>query len=340
MHDADTATPTEPAASPDPHQDRDSRPVPRQIAEIHGVLQILSGYGHHLYATLQARSLGAGFAFIAQFFGTAAVTTILAQVYRGMMRCDALDRLLRARAARGRDLRAIAPRQPSIAAAAARLHGPAGVRVTGVPHRAGERAPGVPHGGSGRLPHAAPSACDTAPGPHDTAHPHPHPHRAGAPPLPPASRRVPLSFDTLPSMAQIEAEVGRSPIGRTLVLICQDFGISPGLCDDPFWHRLFDAVRRYGSSVDQIVLPIERRKQAFEHTEIDRNPQLEWPEPTSEGIRTVLGFAIGQPPVMPPNRAPSPTSRVAMALAVAAAKAAAPAGAARAATGPPQPGGS
>jgi hypothetical protein len=138
-------------------------------------------------------------------------------------------------------------------------------------------------------------------------------------------------------MAQIEAEVGRSPIGRTLVLICQDFGISPGLCDDPFWHRLFDAIRGYGSSESQVILPIQRRVQAFEDHEIDRNPNLEWPERSQAGIRAVLGFAIGQPPVMPPNRAPSPTSRVAMALAVAAAKAAALAreAAATAATGPP-----
>ena len=59
-----------------------------------------------------------------------------------------------------------------------------------------------------------------------------------------------------------------------------------------------------------------RREVRFCDTEADRNPALDWPEPTRDGIRRVLGFFIGEPrssanpgprrPRRPPWRRPPP----------------------------------
>ena len=90
-------------------------------------------------------------------------------------------------------------------------------------------------------------------------------------------------------MEAIEAEVRRSPVGRTIAAICRDLGISPSLCDGTFWNRLFDAIRLYRGSLGSLVLEVKRREQRFEKEEW-KHPGLELPEETRDGIRRVLGF--------------------------------------------------
>ena len=96
-----------------PPKDRPGKPAPARIAEILAVVSILATYGRHLAETLEQRAVARGFATIARFFGTAAFDTILAHIQRGLMRAVALERVLLRRAARGRDLRILAPRAPS-----------------------------------------------------------------------------------------------------------------------------------------------------------------------------------------------------------------------------------
>jgi hypothetical protein len=121
-------------------------------------------------------------------------------------------------------------------------------------------------------------------------------------------RRVPeeqLTLDTLPSMAQVEAEVRRRPIGQTIVAICRDLGISPSLCDGTFWNRVFMAIHCHRGSLGNIVLEMRRREKRFDK-EHWQHPNLALPEQTREGIRRVLGFRIGEPPVDPFRPVPAP----------------------------------
>ena len=113
-------------------------------------------------------------------------------------------------------------------------------------------------------------------------------------------------------MEAIDAEVRRSPVGRTIAAICRDFGISPSLCDGTFWNRLFDAIRLYRGSLASLVLEVRRRERRFEKEEW-KHPGLEWPEETREGIRRVLGFLIGEDPVDPFAVAAAPGAGVAAA---------------------------
>jgi hypothetical protein len=257
------------SSQPAPAQDRCDKPVPARVAEVLAVLTVLTGYGRHLAETLEHRAVSRGFATIARFFGTVAFDTILAHIMRGLMRALALERVLLRRAARGRDLAVPAP---------------SGRRTT------------------------AEAAADSEPaaGPAVSAVLTPEPGAAAlARPARVSGESRSLTLDSLPSMEEIEAQVRRSPVGRTIAAICRDLGISPSLCEGGFWNRLFDAVRLYRGNIGKLVLDVKRREQRFGKDEW-KHPELELPEQSREAVRRVLGFFIGEPPVDPLSVAAAP----------------------------------
>jgi hypothetical protein len=101
---------THPASPPDPPQDQPGKTVPEHIAFLLHAVDILLGYGRHLLATAQQRATAPTFTTIAASFGTAHLATILAHLNRGLLRAAALERLLLARAATGRDIIIPVPR--------------------------------------------------------------------------------------------------------------------------------------------------------------------------------------------------------------------------------------
>jgi hypothetical protein len=267
-----------------PAKDRPSRPAPERITEILAVLSVLTTYGRHLAQTLQQRAVGRGFVSIARYFGTVAFDTILAHLHRGLMRAIALERMLLRRAARGRDLRILARRAPS------RREPPA----TDTPVTGQTAGPALPEA-------LTPDAEATA-------------QAAASEAEARVARRMaanePLTLDTLPSMEEMDAEVLRNPVGRSIAAICRDFGVSPSLCDGMFWNRLFDAIRLYRGNLAGFVLEVKRCEQQFDKEEW-KYPGRELPEETSDGIRRILGFFIGEPPVDPFAVRVAPGARVA-----------------------------
>jgi len=106
----DVPNTTGPASPPDPTQDRPGSTMPEHIAFILHAVGILLGYGRHLLATVRHRAAAPTFPTIAACFGTANLATILAHLNRGILRAMALERVLRARAATGRDIHFPTPR--------------------------------------------------------------------------------------------------------------------------------------------------------------------------------------------------------------------------------------
>jgi hypothetical protein len=100
--------PAAPAASvaspPDPAQDHPATTLPENIEVLLHVARTLLTYGRHLIDTIHQRAAAPNFAAIAANFGTANLTTILAHLNRGILRCIALERVLLARAATGQDI--------------------------------------------------------------------------------------------------------------------------------------------------------------------------------------------------------------------------------------------
>ena len=70
----------------------------------------------------------------------------------------------------------------------------------------------------------------------------------------------------------------------------------------------------YRGNLPRLMKEFRRREVAFCDNEADRNPALDWPARTRDGIRRRLGFFIGEPPATPfplpaPPRPPAPVPR-------------------------------
>ena len=95
-----------PASPLDPPQDQPGKAtsMPEYIAALLYAAGILLDYGRHLLGTVRHRAAAPTFPTIAAAFGTANLATILAHLNRGILRAAALQHVLLARAATGRDI--------------------------------------------------------------------------------------------------------------------------------------------------------------------------------------------------------------------------------------------
>ena len=275
MQHAETAAPC-PASPPDPQTDRPgqtmsgqptpTRTIPARIAALLHTVRILLGYGRHLAETAERRSASTDFNAVAACFGTGRLCAILAHLQRGLLRAAALERVLLQRAARSRDIGCVAPSERATATA---YQAAAASRPT---DRAADAAINRPM----RLPSAGRGALARKP----------------ARPSRPAGWNDPELF--MPTLEELEAQVRRRPLGRTLVEICLDLAVVPGFCTGAFWNELFDSIRLHGGSVATLMLEKVRREEAF-CKEQDRTigSNWDWLEMGREALRRVLGFCIG-----------------------------------------------
>ena len=116
--------------------------------------------------------------------------------------------------------------------------------------------------------------------------------------------RRPFDPDDLhiPTLKELEAEVRRRPLGRTIASICMDLAVVPGFCTGAFWNQIFDTLQAYGGSLTALYKVRERRETSFQ-TERDRHPDSwgwDWKDPGQQAIRQVLGCLIGEAPTLDP----------------------------------------
>jgi hypothetical protein len=250
MDHAAAATPC-PASPTDPPPDRPAPTMPARIAALLHTVRVLLGFGRHLARTAEHRSASPSFNAIAACFGTSRLATILAHLQRGILRATALERVLLARAASGRDLTFVEPRVRSPAPPA---------------------APPDPHAAQ---PADAPIA------------------RKAARPSRPRGWNNPELY--MPTPQELEAQVRRRPLGRTLVDICLDLSVAPGFCTSQFWNELFDGIISHGGSLATLMREKFGRQEAF-CKEQDRKPgsNWDWQAMGREAHRRVLGFFIGE----------------------------------------------
>jgi hypothetical protein len=264
MH-GDDAIPC-PASPPDPQPDRPgrtvpARPIPACIAVLLQTVRIMLGFGRHLAETATHRSASADFNPIAACFGTGRLCAILAHLQRGLLRATALERVLLARAARGHDIGFGAPRE----------------RATGEP-----AAPADPPA----EPPAEPPAAGQSAEPQAARKPAARPSR-------PAGWNDPELF--MPTLEELEAQVRRRPLGRTLVEICLDLAVVPCFCASPFWNLLFDSIRLRGGSIATLMVEKMHRETAFcREQENKPGSNWDWQKMGREAFRRVLGFRIGE----------------------------------------------
>src|ERR1700722_4325969 len=110
-----------PTSHDDPQPDRPgetvpARTMPERIAALLHTVRIMLGFGRNLAETAKQRSASHDFNAIAAGFGTGRLFAMMAHLQRGILRATALENVLLARAARGRDIGLGAPRKHVIAA--------------------------------------------------------------------------------------------------------------------------------------------------------------------------------------------------------------------------------
>jgi hypothetical protein len=223
-----------------------------RIAALLHTVRILLGFGRHLADTAKDRSASTDFNAIAVCFGTGRLYAILAHLQRGILRATALERVLLARAARGRDIRFVTPCERSPAAPA---------------------APADPLAVEQLAEAVVPKVVRR--------------------PSRPAGWNDPELF--MPTLAELEAQVRRRSLGRTLVDICLDLAVVPGFCTGPFWNELFDSIRLHGGSVATLMQQKVRREVAFSREQDKKlGSNWDWQEMGRDALRRVLGFFIGE----------------------------------------------
>jgi hypothetical protein len=239
----------------DPPQDHRASTLPNNIAVLIHATSILLDYGRHLIDTIRQRATAPNFNAIADCFGTSNIAIILAHLNRGLLRATALQRVLLARAATGKD-------------------------IDFVEHHTHTREPRPASAGAEAQPPSMPSTM---------------PRRT-----PRSSRPVDRNDRELfmPTLEDLERQARRRPVGRTILDICLDLAVVPGFCHSQFWNELFDIMTWFGGNVATLMRQKARRREAFSK-ELDRRPDSNWDwlRLKRDGLRQVLGFFIGEPPV-------------------------------------------
>jgi len=250
-------------ATPDPEQDRTGRTMPERLAALLHVVRVLLGHGRRLVETVPVGAARLEFAALAGVCGTYSLPIILARLQRGILRAMALERYLLARAAKGREIGFVYARE-----------------------RPPAKPPAEPQKGA---PNSGETASD---GPGDRAEPGQPGGDEKAPKRP--------GFDPddlrIPTPEELDAEVRRRPLGRTVLAICLDLAVIPSFCTGPFWNQISDTLMNYGGSFPTLFKTRQHRETSFQK-ERDKKPEtwsFDWKFPPPEIVRQVLGYMIGE----------------------------------------------
>ena len=234
-----------------------TRPILGRIGAVLKVIRILIDHARTFAANARTIAAAPEFAPAAAVFGTYDVPLILLRLQRGMLRALALQRYLLARAAKGRNLRFPWPQRADL------------------------------------LPHHRPPA--------QPAHVQPASAKRAAPARLRQREPALLRDDDprayyLPTPDELDAEVRRRPIGRTISYICLDLGIRPCFCDGIFWNRLDRVLRYYGGTLERLYHLETERLETFQ-AERDRRPDtwhISWRGESRSALRQTFGYMIGE----------------------------------------------
>jgi len=247
-------------ASPDSAQDRAGRTMPQRLAALLHVVRVLLGHGRRLVETVPERAANLEFAALAGVCGTYTLPTILARLQRGILRAMALERYLLARAEKGREIGYVYARERRPAKPAA------------------EPSDGEPDSGE---PASKGAGDRDDPGDDEKA--------PGRPAFDPDDLRI-------PTPEELDAEVRRRPLGRTILSICMDLAVIPSFCTGSFWNQISDTLMYYGGSFPTLFKIRQYRETSFQK-ERDKKPDtwgFDWKFPPPEIVRKVLGYMIGE----------------------------------------------
>ena len=121
----------------------------------------------------------------------------------------------------------------------------------------------------------------------------------------PPGRNDPELF--MPTLEDLERQVRRRAVGRTIAEICGDLAVVPGFCTPAFWNALFELMHYFGGDVAKVMRDKTQREQAFiKEQDKTLDSTWDWLRLKRDELRQVLGFFIGEPPVNPFGQSATP----------------------------------
>ena len=108
----------------------------------------------------------------------------------------------------------------------------------------------------------------------------------------------PLHF-AIPTLKELESQVRRRSVGRTIAEICMDLGVTPTFCDGQTWDEILQTLMHFGANLAQFFGVQQRRRETFQ-AERDKRPEtwtFDWRDRPREAIRHLLGSILGESPL-------------------------------------------
>ncbi len=105
----------------------------------------------------------------------------------------------------------------------------------------------------------------------------------------------PLHF-AIPTIRELEAQVRRRSVGRTIAEICMDLGVAASFCEGATWSEILEALMRFGANLEEFFGTQKRRREAFVR-ERDRHPDtwaVDWRDNPKDAVRQLLGALVGE----------------------------------------------
>jgi hypothetical protein len=117
-------------------------------------------------------------------------------------------------------------------------------------------------------------------------------------------RSLPPGWDDpevfMPTQEELDLQVRRRAVGRTITEICRDLAVVPGLCTSAFWNGLFEIMHYFGGDVATVMREKTRRERTFiQEQDSKLGSTFDWLHLKRDEVRQVLGFFIGEPPALP-----------------------------------------
>jgi hypothetical protein len=117
-------------------------------------------------------------------------------------------------------------------------------------------------------------------------------------------KSLPLGWDNpelfMPTPEELDRQVRRRAVGRTIVEICRDLAVVPAFCNSAFWSDMFQLMHYFGGNVATLMREKSHREQAFiQEQDKKLDSTWDWMHLTRDEIRQILGFFIGEEPVDP-----------------------------------------
>ena len=100
----------------------------------------------------------------------------------------------------------------------------------------------------------------------------------------------------VPTVKELESQIRRRSVGRTIADICMDLGVTVTLCDGETWDDILQALTHFGANLAEFFSTQQRRRETFQD-ERDKRPEtwtFDWRDRPKDAIRELLGSLLGE----------------------------------------------